>query len=140
MTENYSGSTKIREKTSMHKRHKFLFRKNFRLRNTENKNQSSQQITTSTKIPKNFQLINMLMYPANVTLYGLPDLHVWYGLQLMRRTDPYGSHTCGCLLLSQVRLFPSHMQHVSSHIRPLSPHMCDLSLLAENQKKKDRKP
>jgi hypothetical protein len=67
MTENYSRSTKIKEKTSMHKRHKFLFSEIFRLRNSEDKNQSSQQITTSTKFWKKFQLTNLPETLVDVT-------------------------------------------------------------------------
>ena len=49
MTENYSGNIKIREKPSMHKRHNFLFSKNFPIENFLGKKQSSKKITTFSK-------------------------------------------------------------------------------------------
>jgi hypothetical protein len=51
MTENYSRSTKIREKLSIHET-KILFIKIFRLRIYEDKNSPPNKITTSTNSGK----------------------------------------------------------------------------------------
>jgi hypothetical protein len=50
MTENYSGNIKIREKPSMHKRHKFLFCKLFRFRISEGKTNPLSKFTKSAKL------------------------------------------------------------------------------------------
>jgi hypothetical protein len=94
MIKNYSGSTKIREKSSIHKRHKFLLSRIFRLRISEEKNHSSGKLHLQQKSRKNFQLTNLPLYPVDITAVRLTSLctvyrlsctvHVWYRL--------YGSH------------------------------------------------
>jgi hypothetical protein len=124
MTENYSGSTNIREKSSMHRRHKFYSKIIFRFKIPRTKIVLIAKITISTKFQKTFQLTNLpetlltsQSYLADVTTVSallLAHAAVLLRLLSLRFTcvvrpainasyNLYGSHTCGSSLAKKMR-------------------------------------
>jgi hypothetical protein len=147
MTENYSGSTKIREKSSMHKRHKILFCKIFRLRISEDKNSPLSKLQLQQNPEKPFQLANLLYglltSPVRLLIHHLYGLDL-YGHMSHNCTD----HTCTCLhtcvCCTDCTVTRVVLSMYNSHVWPQLS-LCELTRAAslswlKNQKKKTRNP
>jgi hypothetical protein len=107
MMENYSINKNIRDKSSMHMKHKLCSIKIFRLRTFEDKNNPLSKITTSIKLWKTLSTYK--------SIYGLLNSLVWLFKSLV------------WLLISPLR-----SPHVIYTIRPthapefvVVAHMCD---------------
>jgi hypothetical protein len=77
MKEKYSGSTNIREKSSMHKRHKNYVEIIFKLRISRGKTVLIAKITILAKFLKTFQLTNLLETLLTSQSYLAEVMIVW---------------------------------------------------------------
>jgi hypothetical protein len=129
MTENYSGNTKIREKSSMHMRHKILFCKIFRLRISEDKNSPLSKITTSANSGKTLPTCKPVVRPADVTCTT-----VWMSLLYTCHLYDVDTHLYECtdctptLWHGFVTVRTVHT-HVVQYCHTTHVHTCGLSLL-----------